>query len=373
MEMSLQLLQPIVYTPLINSVTAGVATAEIASTTYLYPGALLVVDLGTPNAEVITVASVISAGSPPVPAFTAAFSQNHVSGALVQGATFPSQATAGDFLYQTSEILGYLSRAQNEFLADVPCMFQFSSQTVPLGQMLNPAPSNNIQIARIASSNVAVAIISLTRSNNVVSAVTSDAHNLSQGSELTVINCSLDASYNGSFQVATVVNSTTVQYPQVGNNSTVVSSPVTPVALMGLWTRLYEVSQQELSNQNPSWRNQHIAALRNWGEDRSGLYGWFVGGIPASNFPVEVLSAIRDTDSLGLLDGFEVPDVCLHGVRWLALSYALSKDGEFKDERRAAFCRMRYQRVVLAVQRLMTGLGMIPPLQGPQQSEGRKR
>ena len=353
MEISLHLLQPIVYTPLLNSISSGLQTAEIASTNGLYPGALLVVDSGA-NAEVVTVISVTTAGSPPGPAFTAAFAESHAAGVLVQGATFPSQSLT-DPLFTTAEIIGYIARSQNEFLAQVPYIFALSQQTVNTGQMIQTAPANMIEMERVAAVNTALTLTSLIRSGGIVTAISSTQHGYVAMSKFSIISAT-DITFIGSFQVATVIDQYTFQYQQSAADTTASGTA-------GLWNRCYEVSAEELTLQNPLWRQQSITALRSWFEDRTGLYKWGVGGIPASNFPVELLCSIRDTDSLSLIDGFLVPDVCLHGVRYLALSYALSKDGQMQDQSRARFCKMRSDRVILATQRLMTGMGIIPPMQ----------
>ena len=353
MEMSLQLVQPIVYTPLLNSFSSGLQTAEIASTDSLYPGALLVVDSGA-NAEVVTVISVTTAGSPPGPAFTATFAESHVAGVLVQGGTFPVQAIT-DPLFTTAEILGYIARAQNEFLAEVPCIFALSHQTVNVGQMLQSAPATTIEMERVAAVNTILTLTSMTRAIGVVTAVSSTPHGYSTGSAFSIISAT-DTTFIGAFQVATVIDQYTFTYQQS-------TADATTSGTAGLWSRLYEVSQQELTNQQPSWRTQSITALKSWYEDRQGLYGWGCNGVPASNFPVELLCSIRDTDTLGLLDGFLLPDVVLHGVRYLALSYAWSKDGEMQDQSRAKFCKMRADRVILATQRFLSGMGLIPPMQ----------
>ena len=195
----------------------------------------------------------------------------------------------------------------------------------------------------------------MTRAIGVVTAVSSTPHGYSTGSAFSIISAT-DTTFIGAFQVATVIDSYTFTYQQSAADASTSGTA-------GLWNRCYEVSAEELSNQQPSWRTQSITALKSWYEDRQGLYGWGCNGVPASNFPVELLCSIRDTDTLGLLDGFLLPDVVLHGVRYLALSYAWSKDGEMQDQSRAKFCKMRADRVILATQRFLSGMGLIPPMQ----------
>ena len=109
---------------------------------------------------------------------------------------------------------------------------------------------------------------------------------------------------------------------------------------------------------NRNWQTNSLSKLSNWFEDRSGLYKWGVGGRPGSNFPVELLCAVRDTDSLGLLDGFLVPDPLLGYVKYLTLAYAWSKDGVYQQPQLADFCMKRYAQGVLAAQRYIQAMKM---------------
>ena len=64
------------------------------------------------------------------------------------------------------------------------------------------------------------------------------------------------------------------------------------------------------------------------------MYKWGVGGLPSSNFPVELLCAVRDTDTLSLIDGLLVPDVVAHGVKYLALGVCLVEGLAWQASRR---------------------------------------
>lgn len=359
--MSFHLLQPIVYEPLLSSVGTGAQLFYVSSIDAIFVGASLLVDSGSLQ-EVVTATSVGYYGSPPAPGFSANCTMGHAAGALIQGATFPLQA-ATDPLFTTTEILSYLARAQNEFLAAVPVYFLFSQQTVSAAQRLQTSPVNTIQMGRVAAVNSPVKVVSLNRAANVVTGVAATAHGLTTGGKFSILQAT-DPSFIGAFTVASIIDLYTWTYLQTGADASIAGLPADPVALMGSWTRLYEVSQQELSNQNPGWQSQTITALRSWYEDRVGLYGWGVNGIPAQDFPVELLSAVRDTDALALSDGFLVPDLMVHIIRYKALEYCFSKDGEMKNAKLAAYCGTRFQRGVIAAQRFLTGIGIIPPLEG---------
>jgi hypothetical protein len=120
--------------------------------------------------------------------------------------------------------------------------------------------------------------------------------------------------------------------------------------------RLYEVTQEELVQQNRSWQVNYSSTLQSWFEDRAGLYKWGVGGLPASTFPVELLCAVRDTDTLSFLDGFLVVDPCVHALKYLTLNFAWSKDSVSQQPQMAEFCLKRYAQVVLATQRYIQAM-----------------
>lgn len=362
-EMSSHLLQPILSLPLLVPVSPGSPptpqTAELADTSALYPGALIAVGVGTLDAEVVTVIAVTTAGSPPGPAFTALFLNPHAAGDPVESATFPIQSASGDQLFTQSEILGYVARAQNEFLAAVPHVYELTENTVTVGQIRQTAPANMIEIARLASVAENVAISTLSRVSGTVTATSADPHGLTVGEPFSIFGAA-DSEFDGAFVVDTVPSSTAWTYAQ----------PTLPDASTtggnaGLWSRAWPVSQEQLSFQDPTWRSQYITGIESWFEDRQGLYGYGVNGLPGSNFPVQLLCSIRDDATLSLLDGFLVPDPFLHAVKYKALEYCWSKDGEMQDARRAVYCRSRYDRVVLAVARWLHGAGgmgaFVPP------------
>lgn len=347
LEMSFELVEPYLYSTTIGAVAApGDATIQVGSLGYpvnaVYNGAQLVIDSGL-SQEIITVTSFNASITPPT--ITAAFSVPHAAGVQLIGATFPTQAVSGDPFFTQTEILGYLARAQNVFLSDVPIVFALNYQTVQYGQTLQPFPCDVIECQRIASSSANVALTSLTRLNNTVTAVSESPNELLVNEKFAILSAP-DPNFDGAFRVGTVLSPTSWQYPQIGPNESVSGG-----GYAGLWLRLLEVSSNQLYMQNPQFAQAFITSLRSWYEDNSGLYQYGLGGKPASNFPVEVLCSIRDTDGLQMTDGWLVPDVMLHGVRWLALHYALSKDGEQRDPTRAQYAKMRYDRLVMAVRR----------------------
>jgi hypothetical protein len=353
LEMSFELVEPTLYSTTASAVVSpGSATIQVNSLGYpvsaVYVGAQLLIDANL-SQEVIEVSAFDPTAAPPT--ITATFALPHASGVQLIGATFPTQAMSGDYFYSQSEILSYLARAQNVFLSDVPLVFAINTQTVQYGQTIQPFPCDVVEAHRIASSYQNVALASLTRLNNVVTAVSLSPHGLIPSEKFAIIQAP-DPTFDGSFNVATVPDNLHWTYPQVGPNATVSGG-----GMAGLWLRLLECSQEELAMQNPMYANNFVTNLKAWSEDRAGLYQWMVAGRPSSNFPCEILCSIRDTDVLQMGDGFLVPDVFLHFVRYLALSYALTKDGEMSDPSRAKYCLERYKRGVMAAKRWLGWAG----------------
>jgi len=315
MEVSLHLSQPAVYTSLTNAVTAGAGvTATVPSTYAMYQGALLVVEVpGNASQEVVTVITVLSPTT-----FTANFANNHAAVAPVWGPTFPTQQPT-DPIFTQAEMLTYLSRAQNEFLTAVPCFYERFFQNVTPGSIYQATPPTAILIDRIAASPLDIGITTLVRAGNVVTLTAASPTNLAQYNTLSVVDAD-DDSFDGVFAVNTAPSANVITYPQIGADASTTGGSIQSMR------RLYEVTQEELVQQNRSWQVNYTSTLQNWFEDRAGLYQWGVGGLPASTFPVELLCAIRDTDTLSFLDGFLIPDVICHGLKYLVLNYCWAKD-----------------------------------------------
>ena len=343
--MALHLAQPCVYQSLASPVVAGAGvTATIQSTTYVYPGAQIILEVpGNAEQEVVTILTV-----PTPTTFTANFANNHAAAAPAWGPTFPTQQGT-DPIFTQAEMLTYLSRAQNEFLTAVPCYYQRFFQNVNPGAIYQATPPTAILIDRIAASALDIGITSMVRSGNTVTLTAASPTNLVQYNTLSVVNAT-DSSFNGVFAVLTSPSPNIITYLQIGSNASTTGGSIQSMR------RLYEVTQEELVQQNRSWQVNYTSTLQSWFEDRAGLYKWGVGGLPASTFPVELLCAVRDTDSLSFLDGFLVVDCCVHALKYLTLSYAWSKDGVAQQPQMAEFCLKRYAQVVPATQRYIQAM-----------------
>ena len=350
-EISFHLLEPICLTTLESNISAGTQEADVGSLASIFVGCQLVVDTGA-GQEAVTVTATYSPGSPPTyPAIGATFTKAHSAGARIIAATFPVQAIT-DPIYTQAEILSYIARAQNQFLFDCPCSYQLTQQAVNYGQLIQSAPANMIEMERVSCANNATGLTTLTRASNVVTAATIFPHRLSVGSRFTVFGVAANG-WNGIFKVLSVISPTSFTYAQTGGNASTTGGSV------GTFTRLYENSQEDLTMaRGTAWSNQHVSSLNSWWEDRSGLYQWGVDGIPANNFTVNILSSQRDSDTLALLDGFLVPDLFLHIIKYKALNYCWSKEGEANSPLMASYAEMRYQRGLAAVRRWMGAMGM---------------
>jgi hypothetical protein len=172
---------------------------------------------------------------------------------------------------------------------------------------------------------------------------------------LTVLSTG-DPSFVGAFKVATTPTTESWTYQQIAPDA------LTFGATAGVWVRAYEVSQQELSCQNPSWRSQSTTSIKSFYQDRTGLYQFGVNGIPAATFPVEILASIRDTDSLALTDGFLLSDPLIVYLKYKVLSYIWSKDGEMRDPIRAKYADMRFSRGVITLRRWLSWAGIRGPI-----------
>jgi hypothetical protein len=347
MEVSYHVVEPVVYTTLTGPVSSGSGvTVPIASlgipVPALYPGALVVVGWGASDAEVATVISVGTLS------FTANLVSNHASGETVLGPTFPLQVPT-DPVFTQAEMLGYLARAQNEFLSQCPVVYAQASASTTFGQYLQSAPANMIEMERVSLSQMALTSVALSRDGaGTVTATFPYQHGLTQGQTFTVYQ-SADTSFLGAFAVATVVSDTVVTWLQDGTSATSSS------ASLGLFNRLYEQTQEENTMFDRTWRNDFTPVPGGWFEDRQGNYGWGLNSAPGGTFPMNLTYSTRGPDTLGLLDSFVVPDCLLLYTKYKCLEFAYGVEGVFNSPQRAAYCKMRFDKGVMIVNRFFSG------------------
>ncbi len=167
-EMSFHLVEPVVNTTIVSIVSEGYGSGgygsggyggspdgpgamivTVGSTTAMYPGAMIIVGLGLPDEEVVTIISV--SGN----TFTAVLVNSHNPGETIVGATFPVEETFDPFFTQ-SEMLNYVADAQNDYLVRVPLIYNVVGQNFSPRQKLQAMPSDTIQIERIALNGFAL-------------------------------------------------------------------------------------------------------------------------------------------------------------------------------------------------------------------------
>ena len=168
-DVSYQLFQPIVNTTITDfTVPAGYGdggfgdggygdgtglVVTVGSVNAMYVGAQVIVGLGLPDEEVVTILEVETGD------FVAAFVNAHSPGEIVVGATFPVQSIAGDPLFEQSEMIGYLSEAMNDFLLRVPLVYAVTDAiTMPPTAQFTALPADCMQPVRVAANTTGVGL-----------------------------------------------------------------------------------------------------------------------------------------------------------------------------------------------------------------------
>jgi hypothetical protein len=309
----------------------------------MYVGAQIVLGWGLTTQEVVTILGITSSGY----IFTTTPVNSHSAGETILAPTFPTQQPT-DPHWTQPQLLGYLARANNEFLADCGCFYRTATQNLVFGEVFQNTPTNCIEINRVAASTIYTEVTSLTRASGEVTCVTVNPHGLVTGSTFTMQNST--AGFSGTFEVDSVPSPTSLTYPQDAADGTATGGAIL------YFQRLYESTQAEFTMTDRTWRNDFLPSPTAWAEDRAGLYRWLVNGKPSSNFPCELLMSVRDDDTFGLLSGFLIPDPLVYLLRYKVLEYCWLTDGVQQDPARAAYCRQRYDRGVMAVRRFLGGL-----------------
>lgn len=358
-EMSFHLIEPVVNQTLASPVGPGTAltitlnpASPLPATYYLYPGALIVVGWHASDAEVVEVIAVTGDNT-----FTGNLVNAHVTGESVFGATFPTQVPT-DPVFTQAEIQGYIAQAQNEFLTKVPLIFElFPNQLVLLGQSFQTVPDNAIEMERVSLTNSSVSfeIASIVRLGGTVTAVL-ETPSLTDNwtAELSIVVSGVaDNSYNSidnaTFALATVsADGLTLTWEQAGADSSSTGGTVS----RPIWTRLYESSQNQIAMQNPAWFSNQDTP-KSWYEDRTGIYGWGLAPVPDAGYYVELLTSIRGSEALGLLDYFEVPDIFVPYIKYQALAYAWSKAGIQRSPTMSKWAQARFDFGVMLASRFL--------------------
>jgi hypothetical protein len=347
-EASLRLVQPFVYTTLLGAVTPGSQTVLVGSlgipTNACYVGAQLLVQDSVNGNEIVTLTGFNTTG----PTITAVFAFSHPIATVVSGATWPLQQ-ATDPVFTQSEMLSYLSRAQNEFLSQCPVVYATSSATALYNTLFYAGPANFVELERISLSQLSLSGVTLTRNGTgTVTAVFGYNHGLIQNQTFTVYNSLTDQTFLGAFSVATVVSPTEITYPQYGAASSATGS-------LGLFLRLLESNQEEITMQERTWLVDTSLPPTAFYEDRSGNYNYGLNVRPQGNFPMNLLYSIRDTDTLTLADGFIAPDIFVPYILYKFYEFCYSKDGVWSNPQLAKYAKMRFEKGVAITNRFFMG------------------
>lgn len=329
------------------------ATFQVASTVGLYIGALVVVGWQLPNAEVV---SVLTVGET---LFTANVLNGHVAGETIFGATFPCQQTT-DPIFTQAEIQGYIAQAQNEFLTKVPLIFElFPNILVNQGDNFYTLPDTSIELERVAVQTIPPAnfypILTIARSASDVTAVLQNSVSAAEWSPglailvLGVGDTTFDSVSNSTFALTAVSqDGFTLNWAQSASDSTSTGG----VVALPVQTRLYESSQNQIAMRDPNWAvNSGIPT--NFFEDRTGVYGWGVAPVPDGNYYCELLTSVRGPEFLGLLEGFEVPDIFVPYIKYKSLEFCWSKAGCQRSPSLARWASSRYDFGVMLAERFL--------------------
>src|SRR5271155_107659 len=150
-EVSYALIEDVVNTqvnPAEGAVSPGTQTVTPGSMLAIYAGALLVCGAGS-DIEVISVISVTAS------TFTADFANAHPATDPLVGATFPSGQNDSIPLWSISEMLSYLTEAQNSFLLAVQPIYTIATQALTMGRFIYPQPSDAIRMERVSIAEAA--------------------------------------------------------------------------------------------------------------------------------------------------------------------------------------------------------------------------
>ena len=259
----------------------------------IYVGAQLVVGLLVVfpgNMEVVTVTAIV-----PGVSFTATFANAHVAGEPIAGATFPVQNTAGDPFFTQAEMLDYVSNAVNDFLLRVPLAYQIDDTIeVQPAQPTAALPADCMQPVRIAPFYM------------------DDSGGGGGGFG--------DGGFgDGGFGDGGGASVTVFAYP------------------------LRETSQSNLDGVNYRWSQEAASLPYTFYRDKIGLQRFGIWPRANNVTPVEIIYKQRQAETMGLADGFLVPDPFTIYIMARVLEFAYSKDGEQRAPGMAKFWGGRYE------------------------------
>lgn len=106
---------------------------------------------------------------------------------------------------------------------------------------------------------------------------------------------------------------------------------------------LRETSQANLDSMVPLWNLQAAGTPQAYFRDKLPLETVGIWPRPANNTPMELVYANRGEGTMGLADGFVIPDVFLPTIKARTLEFCYSKDGEQRSPGMSKFWNQQYE------------------------------
>jgi hypothetical protein len=385
-EISYALIEDVVNTqvnPGGAAITPGLNTVTPGSMLAIYAGAQLVCGAGT-DIEVISVISVTAS------TFTADFANAHPANDPLVGATFPSGQNDSIPLFTQSEMLTYLTEAQNSFLLAVQPIYTIATQALAMGRFIYPQPSDAIRMERvsIAEANPILPVILLDSTGQAWEVNVDNTGRLFNskvaGTAPTFILIN-GASTTNTYQVGVepggqfgppvvtvpqgvpptllVSPNGSVYQLQVGDAAIPVFLLTSPssasVAGYASSVELWDETETSLDWLDTNWMSQTGQPNPSyWFQDKVGVGNFGVGPPPQVGSTARIFYSQRGPENpgLGLLTPYLVPDVMVPALKWRVLALALSKDGEQRNVELSKWAEQWYQMWCLIARKYLQGL-----------------
>jgi hypothetical protein len=104
--------------------------------------------------------------------------------------------------------------------------------------------------------------------------------------------------------------------------------------------------------QNPFWFSDQ-GTPKSWFEDRTGIYGWGLAPIPDAGYYCQLLTSVRGSEALGMLDYFEIPDIFVPYIKYKALEFCFGKDGVQRSPSMQKWASARFDFGVMLANRFL--------------------
>jgi hypothetical protein len=125
---------------------------------------------------------------------------------------------------------------------------------------------------------------------------------------------------------------------------------------------LRETSQANLDSMFYNWNSAAASNPSVYFRDKTGLQNFGIWPRANNVTTVECVYRQRQAETMGLADGFLIPDCFLIYIKYRTLSFAFSKDGEARQAGLARYFQSRYE-FGIKVSRLFLEAAMDPNLQ----------